>query len=136
MHQSQGPGSYTHRSESGIEDHRYTHASVKVKDRGTSASYMNVSGPRIMHHTYVGINDARINRLFVRSFVRPEQNFSRIIHTCSIVKDRGTLINSSYMHVSGPRIMDKCIMHIISYSYASWIYASHASGIHASRIYA
>ena len=33
-----------------------------------------------------------------------------IIHTCIRVKDRGKLINASYMHVSGIRIMDKCII--------------------------
>ena len=33
-----------------------------------------------------------------------------IIHTCIRVNDQGKLINASYMHVSGSRVMDKCII--------------------------
>ena len=37
------------------------------------------------------------------------------IHTCIRVKDRGTLINASYMHASGSRIMDKGIIGMYTY---------------------
>ena len=127
MHQSQGPGSqicasYTHRSESGIEDHRYVHhthmqysqgsrnidrciihACIRIKDRGSQicASYTHASESRIEEH-YKCIIHACIRimyptpriALFVRSF--------------------GTKFQPHHTHMQHSqvsRIMDVCIIH-------------------------
>ena len=51
-------------------------------------------------------------------FVRPEQNFSRIIHTCSIVKYQGSQMYASYINASTHMHNDQG-----AYVYASCIHA-------------
>ena len=76
------------------------------------------------------------------------KNHICILNTCIRVKDRGTKIYASYMHVSGSSIMDKCNIvhhsHVYQDGYmhhtcvyqdqGSWIYVSwiYVSWIHAS----
>ena len=59
-----------------------------------------------MHHVYIH-QCQRLSILLlespcssVRWSVRPEQNFSRIIHTCSIVKYQGSWMYASYINAS------------------------------------
>ena len=54
---------------------------------------------RVKNHTHMHASGSRSSTIDIC-----------IIHTCIRVEDRGKLINASYMHVSGIRIMDKCII--------------------------
>ena len=54
---------------------------------------------RIKNHTFMHASEPRSSIIDMC-----------IIHTCIRVKDRGKLKNASYMHVSGSRVMDKCII--------------------------
>ena len=70
----------------------YIHASFR-----TSVSHRKISHHRFMHHTYMHASEPRSSTIDMC-----------IIHTCIRVNDQGKLINASYMHVSGSRVMDKC----------------------------
>ena len=98
-----------------IEEHRYMHHTCMYQDQNHGK----------MHHKYVHRNHIRLLESpcpSVRSSVTEKYRIidSRIIyayhigiiHTCIRVKDRGTQIYASYMHVSGSIIMDKCIIHM------------------------
>ena len=55
-----------------------------------------------MHHVYIHQGQS-LSILLLESpcqLVRPEQNFSRIIHTCSIVKYQGSWMYASYINAS------------------------------------
>ena len=91
--------SYTHASESRIEDHKY------------------------MHHTHMHQSQgSRITNMC-------------IIHTCIRVKDRGTLINASYRHVTffilfsmGGAAAGVCIIHSSTRIHASCMYQDQGQG--------
>ena len=124
--------SYTHASESRIEEHRYMHHTCMYQDQASwinaSYIYMCIKKYRIIY-TYTSPDSCIIrimeqNHRFVHcasficasyihvsgscilllespcSFVRSEQNFSRIIHTCSIVKYQGSWMYASYINAS------------------------------------
>ena len=130
-----------HVSGSRIEDHRYVHHTHMHQSQGSrniiNASYTHVSGSCIL------LLESPCSS--VRSSVRPQKvphhtygHMTCIMHHASCIMHHASCI----MHHAS------CIMHHAyvhhrhmyqdqrSYRYASWIYASHASGIHASRIYA
>ena len=110
MHQSQGPGSqicasYTHRSESGSEDHRYICASY------THASESRIKEHRYVHHIhmYQSQGSRNIDKCIIHICVRIMDKFMCIMVTCIRVK------NHTYMHASGSRsgIIDMCIIHTV-----------------------
>ena len=76
---------------------------------------------RYMHQTYMHASRSR-SRIIDMC----------IIHTCIIVKDRGTQIYASHIHVSGSRIIDICIIHkcmlqgqgLRTQTYASYMHVS------------
>ena len=80
--------------------HTYVHHGHMYQDQEhIYASHMHTN-IRVKNHTYMDASGSR-SRIIDMC----------IIHACIRVKDRGTLINASYMHVSGPMIMHHTHMH-------------------------
>ena len=66
---------------------------------------------RYMHHGHMYQDQEHMHRTCIHaSGSRLSTIDMCIIHTCITVKDQGKLINASYMHISGSRVMDKCII--------------------------
>ena len=73
---------------------RYVHHGHMCKDQEhIYASHMHTY-TRVKNHTYMHASGSRSSTIDIG-----------IIHTCIRVKDLGTLINASYIHISGQRIM-------------------------------
>ena len=119
MLQNQGPGSLAcFRTK--VQDHRYVHHTHMHQSQGSRIIDMCIIQACIVH-TCVMIKD---NRCMHHTYMHQGQgswicNAAYIVHHTRMHQSQGsgTLINASYMHVSGPRIMH--------HTYASYINIAH-----------
>ena len=163
MHQSQGPGSqicasYTHRSESGIEDHRYVHhthmqysqgsrnidrciihACIRIKDRGSQicVSYTHASESRIEEH-YKCIIHACIRIMYptprIALFVGPSpKSFASWMHEPFV---HHTCMNQGSRNIDTCMYQDQGSQIYASYTHACFRVKDRGTQIYASYTHA
>ena len=103
------------------------HACIRIMYKcARHASYICAPWPRVsgsrIYASYILLLESPC------PLVRPEQNFSRIIHTCNIVKYQGSWMYASYINTSCTCIMIKehmCMHH----AYMHHVYMHQSQGL-------
>ena len=116
------------------------HACIRIKDHGYVCMYQDQGSEIYMHLTHMHASGSRSRIIYVHHTHMHQSQGSRItnmciIHTCIRVKDRGTLINASYRHVTffilfsmGGAAAGVCIIHSSTRIHASCMYQDQGQG--------
>ena len=119
--------------------HTYVHRSHVYQDRYMhhTCMYHDQICFSFINHTCIRLLESPCSS--VRPFVR--NKICRIIHTCGIVKDRGSQMHHTLMHHAHIRIKNICIIHTCirvkeehRYMHHTCMYQDQASWINASYI--